>query len=308
MKLSQLYITILIIIFARMDTTAQEQPLNVWPGKIPGAIASENYREGALPIGSGLVRIHHVTTPTIQVFRAPKESANGSAVIICPGGGYIRLAFEHEGTDIARWFNKAGVTGIVLKYRLPNDTIMEDKSVGPLQDVQEAVRITRRRAAEWGIDPRKIGVMGFSAGGHLASTAATHYNDRVYDADTTSARPDFSILVYPVISMDSAITHKGSRIFLLGRSPAPETVEKFSNERQVDNTTPPAFIVHSQDDKSVPVQNSINYFLALKAHGVPAELHVYEKGGHGYGLAAGKGTESGWPAACLLWMKSQGFR
>jgi acetyl esterase/lipase len=297
------FLALLVMICCHGALVAQEQPLNLWTDTIPGAIASSVYHEDTLMIGAGLARILRVTTPTIQEFAAPKEKATGTAVIICPGGGYGRLALQPEGIDIARWLNDAGITGIVLKYRLPNDTIMVKKRIGPLQDVQEAVRMVRRHAAEWGIDRQKIGVMGFSAGGHLASTAATQYNEHVYDADTTSARPDFSLLIYPVISMDEKLTHKGSRQNLLGSAPDQSVVDQFSNDLRVDKNTPPAFLVHSADDKTVPVQNSINYFLALKANNVPAELHVYETGGHGYGLALHRGTESNWPAACLQWLR-----
>lgn len=286
----------------------QERSLPVWPTVIPGAKASPSYAEVKVSAGTNSEWVHHVSMPTIEVFPAPQAKATGTAVIICPGGGYGGLAFKKEGVDIAHWLNDAGIAGIVLKYRLPNDTIMEKKTVGPLQDVQEAVRIVRRHAAEWGIDPHKIGVMGFSAGGHLASTSATHYGDRVYDADTTSARPDFSLLIYPVVSMDASITHAGTRSHLLGTSPDQHTIDFYSNELQVDEHTPPAFLVHAENDKAVPVENSIKYFLALKAHNVPAELHLYETGGHGFALTHETGTEAHWPAACLEWMRSRGLR
>jgi acetyl esterase/lipase len=201
-----------------------------------------------------------------------------------------------------------GITAFVLKSRLPLDEIMTDKSIGPLEDVQEAMRNVRRHAKEWNINPDKIGIMGFSAGGHLASTLSTHFNDNVYDPiDTTSARPDFSILIYPVISMDSEITHMGSRINLIGNKPSPETVHHFSNDLQVTKNTPPAFLVHSMDDDVVPVQNSINYALALKKYKIPCELHIYEKGGHGYGLGRSNDTETSWPEACKKWLRARGF-
>ena len=186
---------------------------------------------------------------------------------------------------------------------------MENKSIGPLQDVQESIRLVRRHAKEWGIDPNKIGVIGFSAGGHLAATASTLYNDKVYDNDGTSARPDFSILVYGVISMEPEITHAGSHNNLLGENPDKKLVDHFSNELQVNENTPPAFLVHADDDKTVPVQNSINYFLALKKYNVPAELHIYERGGHGFGLAQNRigETESNWPEACKNWLIMRGL-
>jgi acetyl esterase/lipase len=286
---------------------AQNHTLKVWPEKIPGSKVAEGYKEETM-MDDGRPRISKVTDPELIVYLPEKEKANGTAVVICPGGGYGRLAIDHEGWDVAKWFNKRGVAGIVLKYRLPSDAIMSDKSIGPLQDVQEAIRIVRRKAAEWNIDPGKVGVMGFSAGGHLAGTASTMYNEKVYTVnDGISARPDFSILMYGVLSMEEDITHKGSLENLLGKNPSKEMQNKFSNELHVTKETPPAFLVHSEDDGAVPVENSIRYFQALKKNSVPGELHIYEKGGHGYGLAIGRGTESQWPVACETWLKSHGW-
>ncbi len=182
---------------------------------------------------------------------------------------------------------------------------MKNKSIGPLQDAQESIRIIRRSANKYGIDPNKIGVMGFSAGGHLASTLSVHFDDVVYDSDTTNARPNFSILIYPVISMKNEITHAGSRKYLLGVNPDKKTIQYFSNELQVNERTPPAFLVCAEDDKSVPVENSINYFLALKKFNIPSELHIYENGGHGFGLAKNMGTVSNWTKACIDWLKEE---
>jgi acetyl esterase/lipase len=211
--------------------------------------------------------------------------------------------------QVAQWFNARGVAAFVLKYRLPSDEIMKDKSVGPLQDVQEAIRTVRRRAAEWKVDPAKIGIMGFSAGGHLAGTASTMYAERVYEpADATSARPDFSILVYGVLSFDPAITHGGSRQNLLGKKSTKEEIERFSNELHVNAKTPPAFLVHSQNDKTVPVENSIRYYQAMTKNGVPGELHLYEKGAHGYGFGnQNTPTAKHWPEALAAWMASRGL-
>ena len=203
-----------------------------------------------------------------------------------------------KGRPLQQSLTNWGITAFVLKYRLPSDSIMKQKSIGPLQDGQEAVRIVRRHAAEWKIDPHKIGIMGFSAGGHLAVAVSTQYGDSVYTPiDTTSARPDFSILVYPVISMDSTISHAVSRINLLGEHPSEELVRRFSNELQVTPQTPPAFLVQAVDDLSVPIENSIRYLLALRKNKVPAELHLYESGGHGFGLGKSNGTESSWPGS-----------
>lgn len=286
---------------------AQTLTLKVWPDKVPGSKASGDYKELTRD-DNGKPRVVKVSDPEIQVYLPAKEKANGTAVVICPGGGYGVLAIDHEGWDIAKWFNEMGIAGIVLKYRLPSDVIMQDKTIGPLQDVQEAIRIVRRKATEWNIDPGKIGVMGFSAGGHLAGTASTMYAEKVYSpSDATSARPDFSILMYGVLSMQSDITHKGSQENLLGKNASNELMNHFSNELNVNKETPPAFLVHSMDDKAVPVENSVRYFEMLKKYAVPAELHIYEKGGHGYGLAIGGGTESQWPTACKAWLQSHGW-
>ncbi len=289
------------------STSAQTETIQLWPNGAPGAIKDPDYK-----VETGSDKdwswMKNVSNPTIDVYLAPSKTANGTAVIICPGGGYGLLATAHEGSQVANWLNTLGITGIVLKYRLPNSSIMKDKTIGPLQDAQKAIRIVRSRAKEWNINPNKIGVMGFSAGGHLASTLSTHYDDKVYEStDTTSARPDFSILIYPVISMDSSITHMGSRINLLGEHPSDELVKKYSNELQVNNETPPAFLVGSMDDGTVPIQNSIDYALALKKYKIPCELHIYEKGGHGYGMGRSNGTESTWPEACKNWLTAIGI-
>jgi acetyl esterase/lipase len=293
---------VLLTVFA-VSMFAQEKVIKLWPDGVPNSKVSETYKEEMDTTGSW-PRISKVTEPRIDYYPAPVGKANGTAVVVCPGGGYGILAIGHEGVKIAEWLNSLGISAFVLKYRLPSDEIMNDKKVGPLQDVQQAIRIVRRNAKEWDINPNKIGVMGFSAGGHLASTASTHYNDKVYDVtDETSARPDFSLLIYPVISMDAAITHMGSRENLLGKNASQELVDKYSNELQVTKDTPPAFLVHSLDDNVVPVQNSFNYVLALKKNNVSGELHIYEKGGHGYGLGKTGGTKSSWPEACVKWLK-----
>jgi acetyl esterase/lipase len=286
---------------------AQDKILKVWPNGIPGSIENKDYIEELVKRPDDIERISKVSEPTISVYLPPKEIATRTAVVICPGGGYTILATEHEGRYIVKWLNELGIAGIVLKYRLPNDEIMENKSIGPLQDVQEAFRLVRRNTKEWRIDANKIGVIGFSAGGHLASTISTHYNEKVYESDNTSCRPDFSILIYPVISMNPELTHGGSRENLLGKNPDQKLIDHFSNDLQVNEDTPPAFLVHSDDDKAVPMQNSINYFLALKKFNIPAEMHIYEKGGHGYGLGRNVGTESNWPEACKKWLKMRGL-
>lgn len=308
-RLTIFKLTLLAYIIFGQCLFAQNATIKVWKNGVPGAISDTSYKTEVVYIAKNTPRIYRVTDPSLDVYTAPPEKSNGTAVVICPGGGYIRLAADKEGHDVALWLNNQGISAFVLKYRLPSDKIMKDKSIGPLQDVQEAVRLVRRNAAKWHLKTNKIGVMGFSAGGHVASSAATHFNDTVYQSkDTTSARPDFSLLIYPVISMNSKITHKGSHDNLIGEHPSAELTKRFSNELQVTDQTPPAFLVHAFDDGTVPVENSINYALALKKNHVPCELHIYQQGGHGFGLAANsKGTESGWPDACLKWLKFNGF-
>ncbi len=287
--------------------SAQNKVIDIWNGKVPGAIQSDEFKQ-RVDTTAGWVDKHSIVKPDLYFYPAPAEKATGTAVIICPGGGYSGLAIRHEGLQVAQWFNSLGITAFVLTYRQPDDAIMENKSIAPMQDGQRAMRIVRRHAKEWGINPDKIGIMGFSAGGHVASTISTHYNEKVYEPDDlTSARPDFSLLIYPVISMDSTITHMGSRVNLLGNNPTPEQVKHFSNELQVDAQTPPAFLVQSFDDDAVPVQNSILYALALRKYNIPSELHLYQSGGHGYGMGRSTNTESTWTEACRNWLKARGL-
>jgi len=286
-----------------LSAYAQQTPvINLWEGLPPKAIQNEAFKELPIMKDGQLQSTEHVTVPSLTVFKP--ELPNGTAVIICPGGGYQHLAINKEGTKVAQWLNSLGITAFVLKYRLPNDAIMEDKSIGPLQDAQKALRLVRRNAEQFQLDLHKIGIMGFSAGGHLAASLSTQYDKAVYNVeDDTSARPDFSILVYPVISMQEGITHQGSKINLLGVSPSEETVVANSNETLVEASTPTTFIVHATDDASVPVENSIQYYLALKHHKVAAEMHLYEIGGHGFGLGRGD-TNQFWTLACEHWLKS----
>lgn len=281
---------------------SQSKEVKLWD-KIPGAILNESYKEEPRLDSNGKITgIRKVKEPTLKVFLAANNNSKNAAVIICPGGGYALLSHEKEGDRVAEWFQSIGVSAFVLKYRLPSDAIMKDKNIGPLQDAQEAMRVLRRNAEKWNLDASKIGVVGFSAGGHLAATLSTHYNDKVYEStDNLSARPDFSILIYPVISMEDGITHNGSKESLLGKNASSELIAKYSNEKQINDATPKAFLVHATDDKAVPVENSINYYLALKKHKVPAEMHLYENGGHGFGLGV-NGTNKDWSKACEKWL------
>lgn len=305
--LKQIVLALICLITLTGNLSGQSKIIEVWNGKVPGSIPNSTYKE---TVDSAYwIKIRFVTNPSLQVYPAPADKNTGTAVVVCPGGGYYGLSYVGEGIDVAKWLNQLGITAVVLHYRLPDDVIMKNKSIAPLQDGQEAIRIVRRNAKEWGINPHKIGIMGFSAGGHLASTVSTHFNEKVYNPiDSTSARPDFSLLIYPVISMDSTITHAGSRESLLGKYPSPEMVKHFSNALQVTAKTPPAFMIHSLDDGTVPVENSIEYALAMKKHNIPCELHIYEHGGHGYGLGKkNSGTESSWTNACEKWLEVKGF-
>lgn len=286
---------------------AQNQVILLW-NKIPDEIKAPDYKEKEV-INDGKVQSTSlVTIPTLTAFFPNVTKPNQTAVIILPGGGYQHLAIDKEGTKVAQWFNSLGIPAFVLKYRLPNDLIMKNKNVGPLQDAQEAIRYVRQNAAKWNIDPNKIGILGFSAGGHLAATLSTHYEDNVYEsAYKVSARPDFSLLIYPVISMQNDITHKGSQINLLGNNPSQDLIDSFSNEKKVTTKTPPAFLIHATDDTVVLPENSIDYYLALKKNGVTAELHLYEKGGHGFGLGVND-TSKYWTRDCEEWLKVNGYK
>lgn len=271
-------------------------------GKVPNSINVPDAEVKTVNKAGGIA-YSKVSIPTLEIHLPEKGKANGTAVIICPGGGYLNLQYTHEGTDVAEMFNKIGVAAFVLKYRLPNDAWMKDKTIGPLQDAQQAIKIVRMRAAEWGVDTAKVGIAGFSAGGHLAATAANHFNKAVIDnKEGTNLRPTFAILVYPVIDLTDSLMHKGSRDNLLGKNPTTDMINLYSANMQVSKTTPPTFLAHTGDDHTVKVANSVNMYLALQQHGVPAELHVYPKGGHGF---SGQKSDAGhWIDRCNDWMKS----
>lgn len=296
------------VIFCFSTSNAQTKTIKLWPHGVPDSKSNPTYKV-EYGINKNGRWEKNISNPTLGYYPAPADKACGTAVIICPGGGYTHLATEHEGSKVAAWLNTLGVTAFVLKYRLPNSAIMVNKAVGPLQDAQRAIRIVRRHAEKWKINPHRIGIMGFSAGGHVASTLSTHNDQKVYKAkDSTSARPDFSILIYPVISMEARITNMPSRIALLGKHPAPALVKQYSNELQVTKNTPPAFLAQAMNDPSVPVQSTIDYALALRKYHIPCELHLYERGRHGFGLARNtRDTESSWPDACADWLKMHGF-
>ena len=256
---------------------------NLYSGKIPGSKPSVNHESSTIN-SDGILIISAVSRPTLTAYLPAKEKANGTAVIICPGGGYSILAAGHEGADVAKRFNEMGVAAFVLKYRIPNDSIMENKEVAPMQDAQRAIQVVRQHARKWQINKERIGIMGFSAGGHLASTAGTHY-DRKYIRNPrhTSLKPDFMVLVYPVISFSDSIGHSGSRENLLGKDAPPEKITEYSNELHVTPETPPTFLVHAKNDP-VKVENTLAFAAALEKNKVPHEIYLYESGGHGYGM------------------------
>lgn len=281
----------------------ENEVIQLWSDTIPNAIKNSEFKEIEIIKDSVVYSLEQVSRPTLTVFKP--ENPNGIAIVIFPGGGYHHLAIKKEGYQVADWLNTLGITAFVLKYRLPSDAIMKVKSIGPLQDAQKALRYVRRNAYIWDLDENNIGVMGFSAGGHLAATLSTQYDKKIYKVeDNTSAKPDFSILIYPVISMKDEITHQGSKTNLLGETPPEQLVEDYSNETQIDANIPITFLVHATDDKSVPVENSIQYYLGLKKYNVPIEMHIYETGGHGFGLGKEE-TAHSWTRACNEWIKNK---
>ena len=297
----KLNFTLILLAILTGPVVAQEV-VPIYTGLIPGAKRTPaTYQELAVTGDDGVIRVSKVSVPTVAVYLPEKGKANGTAVLICPGGGYGILAINHEGDKIAKEFNKIGVAAFVLKYRLPDDQIMEDKSIGPLQDAQQAMYLLQKNAKKWNINPDKIGVMGFSAGGHLASTLSVRYNALKIADQTTKIRPAFSVLIYPVISL-STYPHLGTSNNLLGKGASEEQKAYFSNEKHIDAQTPTAFLVHAADDGGVAVQNSLLYAQGLVEHKVPVELHVYQNGGHGFGLN-NKSTTDQWFERLRNWMQ-----
>lgn len=284
----QLNLLFLFVIISMNMAFSQEKILLYpkGPAESNELTKAENFRDKEF--------IMDISEARMYAFPAPKDKANGTAVVICPGGGYGGVSQIKEGEEVARWFNDLGVSAFVLYYRMPNGHYKI-----PLEDAQTALAIVHKRAAEWGINKNKIGIMGFSAGGHLASTAGTHFKNK-------EQRPAFMILGYPVVTMEKNGTHGGSRKNLLGENPTEELVKFYSNELQVTKKTPPTFIVHARDDKAVPIEtNSRSLLKALKAKGVPAELHEYDEGGHGFGMRKSGIPADNWPEALKAWLAKQ---
>ncbi len=291
------------------------------PAQLPAAAGHTDYKIGPVdtahghrefhllwPDGApGALGVEPVDQPKITVYRAPAGKANGAAVVVCPGGGYVVVASDHEGKQVAEWLNSLGVAAFVLQYRLGP----RYHHPAPMQDAQRALRMVRARAGEWGVDPGRVGILGFSAGGHLAATAGTHFDQGRADAadavERQGSRPDFLILGYPVISMTHPSVHKGSRDNLLGADPDPSLLASLSNETQVTALTPPTFLFHTDEDTGVPAEHSLLFYEALRRARVPAELHIFVKGPHGVGLAPEDPVLSVWPGVCASWMRTMGF-
>jgi len=282
-------------------TVMAQQEFELYNGIIPNSKPTENI---SYSTSNELVDslAYNISIPSITMYKPTGNKTTGTAVIICPGGGYHTLLIKREGSDLARAFNKLGITAFVLKYRLPSDLTMQNRSIGPLQDVQQAIRLVRDRASKWGINPQKIGVMGFSAGGHLAASAGTHLQKESYhDQVLLPARPDFMLLINPVISLRDSITHIGSRNNLLGEQPKIDQINWLSNELQVTKNSPPTFLVHSDEDEVVSAHNSLVFYQALKKHNISTELHLYAKGNHGFLTGP---TFDEWFGRCIYWMHS----
>jgi acetyl esterase/lipase len=299
-------ITIVLLSLILIVFTAQSQHIEMplWGKVIP------NYQETdeqETRVQKDILKITNVKKPGIEVFLPSERNRNGQVVIVCPGGGYTILCYDWEGTDVAKWLNSQGIVAVVLKYRLPMAKSNIESHKSPILDAQRAVRLVRHNAEKWGVDTNRIGVMGFSAGGHLASTLATHYKDSYAEAtdtiDKLSARPDFSILVYPVVTFKSNYTDNGSRNKLLHFNLDEKLINHFSNELHVTSETPPTFIMHSSNDSIVPVQNSLQYYQELVENKVEAEMHIYPIGGHGYALALDNNYLSRWTSHLEAWLK-----
>lgn len=286
----------------RPFASKSQDTVSLYSGKIPNARPGY-FKNPPAKASAGMV--YFVNNPILEIYLPEKSTATGAAVIICPGGSYKVLTYQAEGVRTAMELSKRGIAAFVLKYRLPDDSLMIDKKTGPLQDAQQAIKIVREHAAAWGLDGKKVGIMGFSAGGHLAATAATHFKTALIENENhTDLRPAFLILVYPVISMQQELTHADSRRNLLGPTPSKETVDYFSNELQVNQETPPTYITHAGDDKLVDVDNSIVFYERLRHANVATELHIFPKGGHGFVL--GQRPEE-WMPPIFKWMAKNGM-
>jgi len=304
---TRLYKWSILLFFLLINGTAiySQQVINLYSDSIPNSKPGpdEEYIDTAR---KDVLIIHKISRPTLTIFLPTTVKPTGAAVIICPGGGYYIAAAGHEGFDVAKRFNEMGIAAFVLKYRIPDNATMIDKEIGPLQDAQRAIQLVRMNAKKWKIKKDRIGIMGFSAGGHLASTAGTHFSKSyISNSKKINLRPDFMILVYPVISFRDSIGHMGSRDQLIGKNPTQEKITEYSNEFQVTPNTPPAFLVHAKDDP-VKVENTLVFAEALEKNKVPHEVYLYEKGGHGYGMN-NRTSDVKWMDLVQVWMKKMKF-
>ena len=288
----------------RFDQLIAPQPttMPLYPGEIPNSTNAPDQEEVQSMGAMGFMQ--KVSRPALTIYLPAKIKAGGSAVIIFPGGGYSGESYQFEGTSIAEAFRDQGVAAIIVKYRLPSDVTMKDKSIGPLQDAQQAIKVVREHSSVWQIDPGKVGIIGFSAGGHLASSLGTHFErDYLGDASNVNLRPDFMILVYPVISMTDKLTHMGSRDALLGENPSAAQIQEFSNELHVTEKTPPTLLLQASDDALVDVDNSVVFYEALHHHKVPAQMVLFRQGQHGFFLI----SRDEWLQQAYTWMEQNGW-
>jgi acetyl esterase/lipase len=288
-----------------MRAVCAEETLPLYAGSIPNAIDASD-EESVRDPNDRFPFLLNISRPTITAYPLPLGTAPTAAVLIFPGGSYAGVSIVKEGHDVARAFNAMGVAAFVVKYRMPNPKYMSDRTLGPLQDAQQAMRVVRSRAIEWNIDPQRVGIVGFSAGGHLAATAAMFFDQPVVSAPTLNLRPDFLVLLYPVVSMSDELTHRLSRTNFLGESPSAELKQRYSMELNVHPRAPTTFLMHAADDKSVKVENTLRLFEALQAKQIPTEMHIYPHGGHGFGLNNAT-TQDQWIEHCRHWLASQGI-
>ena len=300
------HFSLLILLLLSNSINSQDSIIPLWSkNQIPNQKES---KEKEKRVQNDILVLSNVQQPQIEVFLPTKQSATGEAVLIFPGGGYHVLAYDWEGTDIAKWLNSMGIAGIVVKYRLPISKSIIEPHKAPLQDAQRAIRIVRSNAEKWNIKSDKIGIIGFSAGGHLASTLGTHFNETIYSKqdkiDSISARPDFMTLLYPVISFATTSIRSVSKKALLGNNPDKSLAQHYLNELQVTKDTPPTLLIHAGDDTDVPVENSLLFYSALKRNEVSVEMHIYPEGGHGFALAIGNNHIGSWKTLFLEWLEA----
>ena len=308
MKLFASSLLMIHIFFMSGSLHAQDEIIRLWPDKVPNRIETDETEQWDT---TDIIRISRVQYPEMAVYLPEKSKQSGLGVLVFPGGGYHILAYDWEGTEIAKWLNSQGIAAFVVNYRLPVSKSLERPHEVPLMDAQRAIRLVRGMHGKWGVDPEKIGVIGFSAGGHLASCLGTLYDMQTSPGDDEwdelSARPDFMALIYPVITFVGPAVHKGSKSALLGKDPDDSLIRQFSTELQVTDRTPPTFLVHASDDMGVKAENSTLFYNALLQEGVPAALHIYPRGGHGFSLAKTDPYLHNWTLDFSRWLVSMGF-